>query len=108
MRKPRQKSEVVSYKGRPYRCTWRGPGKFTREDGTIPDRAKLEFMDGSKSFYVDADNLEVYVQSEAARERAPKKQCWECGCMATYAEVQARGGDWNESVSGAGECYCGC
>ena len=96
------KPEVVSYKGRPYRCTWRGKSKF---DDT--QRAKLEWMDGSKSFYVDASKLETYVQSEAARERAEKRQCWECGRMVTYAEVAASGGDWNESVGG-GECYCGC
>lgn len=103
-----KRSEIVSYKGRPYRCTWRGQAKFQREDGTTPERARLEFMDGSKSFYVDAEKLEPYVQSEAARERAVKKQCWECGCMVTYAEVASNGGDWNESVGGAGECYCGC
>lgn len=99
----KQRPEIVSYKGRPYRCTWRGKGKFGEGE-----RAKLEFMDGSKSFYVDAEKLETYVQSEEARERAPKKQCWECGCLRTYAEVAANDGDWNESVGGAGECYCGC
>lgn len=107
MRRPSM-PEVVSYKGRPYRCLWRGEGKFQNEEGVTPRRAKLEFMDGSKSFYVDEDKLEPYVQSEAARERAPKKRCWECGCEVTYAEVKANDGDWNESVGGAGECYCGC
>lgn len=92
----KQRPEMVSYKGRPYRCTWRGKGKFG--DG---ERAKLEFMDGSKSFYVDAALLEPYVQSDAARERAEKKQCWECGREFTYAECKTQDGDWSDS-------YCGC
>lgn len=96
MAKTKFQTEMVSYKGRPYRCTWKGKSKFGEGE-----RAKLEFMDGSQSFYVDAALLEPYVQSDAARERAEKRLCWECGREFTYVECKAQDGEWSDS-------YCGC
>lgn len=41
-----RKGDVVSYKGRSYRLLWSGSTKYG-------DRARLQFMDGSKDFWVD-------------------------------------------------------
>lgn len=45
-----RKGDTVSYKGRSYRLLWSGSTKYG-------DRAKLEFMDGTKSFWVDLDKV---------------------------------------------------
>lgn len=45
-----RKGDIVSYKGRNYRLLWSGSTKYG-------DRAKLEFMDGTKSFWVDLDRV---------------------------------------------------
>ncbi len=65
-------------------------------------RAKLISFDGKLEFWVDAAKLvDPPAQSEAARKRAPKRDCYSCGCEFTYAEAQRDGGDWSDS-------YCGC
>lgn len=97
----KQQYQYVGYAGktgvvRGYKCTWRGAGKNGVE------RARLVSMDGKLDFYVDAAKLtDPPPQSAASRERAEKKQCWECGCDFTYAECRQRDGDW-------GDAYCGC
>ena len=58
----RQLSPVqVQYKGRAYRLLWEGPTKYG-------ERAKLQFMDGSKDFWVDA-SLICSVQPVAVTSR---------------------------------------
>jgi len=77
--------------------------------GTAPDkfqpgkkRAHLKSLNDELDFWVDAEKLtDAPPQSEAARERAPKRACYSCGCEFTYAEAQRNGGEWSDS-------YCGC
>lgn len=42
-----QKGDTVLYKGKPYKVLYYGPTKFGQ-------RARLQFFDGSKDFWVDA------------------------------------------------------
>jgi hypothetical protein len=42
---------VVRYKGKPYNMVWRGKTPYG-------ERAKLQFMDGSKEFWVDVAQIE--------------------------------------------------
>ena len=50
--------QSVTYKNRVYRVVWRGPGKYGPGE-----RLKLAFLDGSKTFFVDA--------SKTATAKAP-------------------------------------
>lgn len=43
-------AQICEYKGRKYRLAWEGQTKFGR-------RAKLQFIDGSKEFWVAADSI---------------------------------------------------
>lgn len=43
--------EVVRYKGKSYRMVWSGPTKYG-------ERAKLQFLDGSKEFWVDLKQVD--------------------------------------------------
>ena len=69
-------SEYVEYKGRNYFLAWKGTTKFG-------ERAKLQFLDRSKEFWVDASAIK-----QATGVPQPRKygrfrewgQCWECGC----------------------------
>lgn len=45
-----RKGDIVQYKGKSYRLLWSGPTRYG-------DRAKLEFMDGSKQFWVDLSKV---------------------------------------------------
>jgi hypothetical protein len=78
-RRPRVASGTVTYKGKPYRLMWRGTTKYG-------ERARLQFMDGSKDFWVDAH----LVSGGGGAERAPRSSgprlrrdgtylCDECG-----------------------------
>lgn len=62
-------SRTVTYKGRPYRLLWQGQTKYG-------ERAHLQFVDGSKDFWVDASLV-----SGASGPRPPrgKYECDECG-----------------------------
>ena len=42
--------DKVLYKGKPYILRWSGPTRFG-------DRAKIQFLDGSKEFWVDASTI---------------------------------------------------
>jgi hypothetical protein len=91
---------IVVYKGRNYRLTWRGPSKIAGK----PDRVRLSFLDGSKSFFVDANTLGSAAPSAPLLSSAPHSHphsranwpgqecpsceseplnaqlvCWECG-----------------------------
>lgn len=35
------------------------------------------------------------------KKAAPRKRCWECGCLFTRADARIADGDWGDS-------YCGC
>jgi hypothetical protein len=82
-----------------YKQVARTPDKFN--EGKY--RVKLKsFGNEPVEFWVDEEKIVAAPpQSEAARERAPKKTCWECGQEFTYAECKANDGDWSDS-------YCGC
>lgn len=56
-----KKGDVVTYKGRPYRVLFAGPTRYG-------PRAHLEFMNGSKSFWVDL-SLVTPSQSSGGRGR---------------------------------------
>lgn len=45
-------SQIAEYKGRKYRLAWRGTTKYG-------ERAKLQFFDGSKEFWVPAEAITV-------------------------------------------------
>ena len=60
------RTNKATYKGRTYRLDWVGQTRYGR-------RAKLSFMDGSKSFWVDASKI-TEVSSSAHQE-----MCAECG-----------------------------
>jgi hypothetical protein len=49
-RSPYHPGDVVTYKGRQYRVEYAGKTRYG-------DKAKLQFMDGSKSFWVDLDRV---------------------------------------------------
>lgn len=60
--------ETCSYKGRPYRLVWRGKTKFGR-------RARLEFMDGSKEFWVAEEAIDlVDVPRRSAYSSRPRRR----------------------------------
>lgn len=89
---------------------------------TFPVKDQLKALGGrwnagEKCWMVPADRAEDaqrIVDSAPAPERmeggraVQTKRCWECGRTVTRAECQRNGGDWSESVAGAGGCYCGC
>lgn len=66
----------VTYNGRPYTLLWSGPTKHG-------ERARLQFLDGTKDFWVDAHL--VSGASSASFDVAPKLrrdgtyECDECG-----------------------------
>lgn len=61
---------TATYKGRTYRCLFVGTTKYGR-------RARLQFFDGSKDFWVDAELVSV---SEPSRYRRNEdEECELCG-----------------------------
>jgi hypothetical protein len=79
---------IVSYKGRNYRQTWRGPSKFGPGE-----RAHLEFLDGSKDFWVDASLLGEAVEAAPAPAKPPARKvranwapCGYPGCNPNYCD----------------------
>lgn len=70
-----------------------------KKDGK--DRVKLQsFGPEPISFWVDRIKLVDTVPMKVD-PNAPKRQCWECGCLFTWAEAFNNGGEWSED-------YCGC
>ena len=78
-KKPRVASanDLVSYKGKTYLLKWRGPTKYG-------ERARLQFLDGSKDFWVDA-GLVSDAGNSRTRTDVPRLRrdgtflCDECG-----------------------------
>lgn len=72
------------YKGRMYRLLYLGPTKYGQ-------RARLQFLDGSKDFWVAADQVKPQASSSSSsRTRTPPRrgpnrryECDECGEMVT-------------------------
>lgn len=67
-------TQVAEYKGRKYRLAFIGQTKFCR-------RAKLEFFDGSKEFWVAADAVSITENSPAKSsgfKRSRRPSCWTC------------------------------
>lgn len=63
-------SRTATYKGRTYRCLFVGDTKYGR-------RARLQFFDGSKDFWVDAKLVSA---SESSRYRRNEdEECEMCG-----------------------------
>jgi len=77
-RRPRVASGTVTYKGKPYRLLWRGPTRYG-------ERARLQFMDGSKDFWVDAHMVSGGGSYGGGSDSAPRLRrdgtylCDECG-----------------------------
>ena len=63
-------SEKVSYKGRMYRRVWAGQTKYGH-------RSKLEFLDGSKQFFVGSDMVSV-VASSSSSSSSLHCRCRQC------------------------------
>ncbi len=68
-------NQVAEYKGRKYRLVWQGQTKFGR-------RAKIQFFDGSKEFWVNADSIRVTESSSAPRSYGFRRRrddvCFTC------------------------------
>ena len=62
----------VTYKGKPYNLLWSGPTKHGQ-------RARLQFLDGSKDFWVDAALISGASHSTGDRAPRGKYLCDECG-----------------------------
>lgn len=55
-------SRTADYKGRTYRLLWVGQTKYGR-------RARLEFADGSKEFWVPASKIAIHDDCESPNHR---------------------------------------
>ena len=73
------KPQFARYKGRPYRVLFLGPTRYG-------ERAHLQFLDGSKDFWVDADRVReedadfiTYECPECGDIVRPGTTCWETG-----------------------------
>ncbi len=66
--------KIVNYKGRQYRQMWSGETKYGK-------RAKLQFLDGSKEFWVDASQVSGGGSSSSSRSGRgrPHWTCEYCG-----------------------------
>lgn len=64
-----QTAKMATYKGRTYKLLFLGQTKFGR-------RAKLGFTDGSKEFWVPADDV---TEGGGADRQASGPTCCECG-----------------------------
>lgn len=81
--------DTVIYKGRPYRLLWKGRTRYG-------ERAHLQFMDGTKDFWVDASNLDSSGPSSGGRGR----KCDNCGKSSRrLQERQDSSGLWGEVCS---------
>jgi len=61
---PMQDPKIVKYKGREYRMTYCGPTKYG-------ERAKLEFLNGEKSWWTDVANVEVLRDDDGTKDEEP-------------------------------------
>lgn len=61
-------AQTATYKGRSYRLAWIGETKYGR-------RARLQFFDGSREFWVDANAVSV---SSSRRSNHGECQCGAC------------------------------
>ncbi len=71
--------QIATYNGRKYKLVWQGKTKFGQ-------RAKLQFFDGSKEFWVDASRIDVSDAGPSPMERVYGRgrfgrlcRCSECG-----------------------------
>lgn len=67
-------AQVAEYKGRKYKLAWQGTTKYG-------ERAKLQFFDGSKEFWVDASTIRI-TESNSSEPRGRgfrRAECAECG-----------------------------
>lgn len=67
---------TAEYRGRKYRLAWRGQTKYG-------ERAKLQFFDGSREFWVDAGAITISTDSPKSysfgrRSGAYSHECWAC------------------------------
>jgi hypothetical protein len=71
--------QLAKYKGKTYRVLFLGPTKYG-------ERARLQFMDGSKDFWVDARLVDVVKgtpQQRGRRRPGGRYECPECGDWVT-------------------------
>lgn len=74
--------DTAEYKGRSYRVKWAGKTKFG-------ERANLEFLDGSRNFWVPLSMVTASSSSAGKRSRREPRSysCDECG---DYVEAGSR------------------
>ncbi len=84
-------STTVMYKGRKYRKVWEGDTKYGR-------RAKLEFFDGSKSFFCDA-SMCTFVTNGCRHGGATRGRMFPCVIC---------GGMMREDDGSCPHCGCDC
>ena len=84
-------SQVAVYKGRKYALKFIGPTKYGR-------RAHLAFFDGSRDFWVDANQVEVQesTRSGSRGRHSEEVRCAHCG------EWTAEEGYWCTACGRAG------
>lgn len=63
--------QTAEYKGRKYRLAWQGQTKYGQ-------RAKLQFIDGSKEFWVDATAITLSPKPYGFRRSPRRPSCWTC------------------------------
>lgn len=71
---------TATYKGKTYRVKFIGETKFGR-------RANLEFMDGSKNFWVDASLVSVTGADATGERRCSKCHCRESSLRRPYEKM---------------------
>lgn len=89
-------SKTAVYKGKKYRVLYKGPTKFG-------ERVKLQFMDGTQEFWVDAHKV-----SPGAPEMRSDDACPECGRHHRWAPCGYPGcapGVYCDECNGGGR-YC--
>lgn len=74
-------NQIATYKGRKYRLAWRGETKYG-------PRAKLQFLDGGKEFWVASDAIQVTATGDRTNPLKRTRKggfhpaydsgCWDC------------------------------
>jgi hypothetical protein len=74
--------QVATYKGRKYKLAWSGKTKFG-------EKAKLQFWDGSKEFWVDLSLVSIsedHSHSSGNARKGRRYGCPECGEYVTRGD----------------------
>jgi hypothetical protein len=100
MKKPTEWTGYVSKAGK--NGLYKIIGRFKTPEGVQRVRLEGFAKEGATpiQFWVDESKLCAPPQPKR-KEGEETRECWECGCLFTYREAKANGGEWQDS-------YCGC